>query len=200
MKKRGCVQADYNTCSFQEGKFRWKKPGRIGGRLANLSPMSKVCKCPGWITHEPLTGKAKTSKAAQYPRKLAREYAELVVELWKKQLQLEWWRQREDLTSAEIEHLKAVENKRKREEPSPVKEEESAEGEGEMSQPMSSQGPRTKTPTAKEIREQENHNAIGGMRNPKRAVKRIYGLQEIGAELREDWRSMVRQWPVVMRT
>ena len=38
------------------------------------------------------------------------------------------------------------------------------------------------------------------MRNPKRAVARIYGLQEIGAEIREDWASMVRHRPVVMET
>ena len=109
-----------------------------------------------------------------------------------------------DLTSAEIDHLKAVENKRKREDPSPVKSEDGEDkehGEGqEVRVPVSSSGPRTRTPTAKEIREQENRAAIGGMRNPKRAVARIYGLQEIGAEIREDWASMVRHKPVVMET
>ena len=124
--------------------------------------------------------------------------------LWKKQLQLEWWRQREDLTSAEIDHLKAAENKRKREEPSPIKDEEGGgdgdEGSREVRVPVSSSGSKTRTPTAKEIREQENRAAIGRMRNPRRAVARIYGLQEIGAEIREDWSSMVRHKPVVMET
>ena len=90
MRKWACEEANFNTCAFQEGKFRWKKPGRFGGRLANLRSLSKICKCPGWITHEALAGPEKTSKAAQYPRQLAKEYAELVVALWKKQLQLEW--------------------------------------------------------------------------------------------------------------
>ncbi len=200
MKKWAGVEANFNTCAFQEGKFRWKKPARFGGRLAGLKDLSRVCKCPGWVTHESLTGKEKTSKAAQYPTALAKAYAELVVNLWKKQLQLEWWRQREDLTTAEVGHLKAAEKKRKREEPSPVKVLEDEPSSSVTVKPNDESRPRTRTPTAKEIREAENRNAIGGMRNPKRSVRRLSGLLEVGADLREDWRSLVEDFPGVMET
>ena len=57
MKKWSGVEANFNTCTYQEGKIRWKKPARFGGRLAGLGGLSRVCKCPGWVTHESLTGK-----------------------------------------------------------------------------------------------------------------------------------------------
>ena len=201
MKKWSGTEANFNTCTYQEGKLRWKKPARFGGRLAGLNGLSRVCKCPGWVVHESLTGKDKTSKAAQYPRALAKAYAELVVNLWKKQLQLEWWRQREDLTSAEVGHLRAAEKKRKREEPSPIR---VPEGEDPSSsattRPSDGTRPRTRAPTAKEVREEENRRAVGGMRNPRRAVRRLQGLLEVGEDLREDWRSLVEDFPSVMET
>ena len=205
MKKWSGVEANFNTCTYQEGKIRWKKPARFGGRLAGLGGLSRVCKCPGWVTHESLTGKDKTSKAAQYPKGLVKAYAELVVNLWKKQLQLEWWRQREDLTTAEVDHLRVAEKKRKREEPSPIRESEEVQGQTDhASEATTTPGDgtrlKTRTPTAKEVREEENRNAVGGMRNPKRAVKRINGLLEVGADLREDWRSLVEDFPGVMET
>ena len=192
MKKWSGVEANFHTCTYQEGKLRWKKPARFGGRLAGLNGLSKVCKCPGWVTHESLTGKDKTSKAAQYPKALAKAYAELVVNLWKKQLQLEWWRQREDLTSAEVGHLRAAEKKRKREEPSPVRVPEEDPSSSATARPVEETRPRTRAPTAKEVREEENRRAIGGMRNPRRAVKRLQGLLEVGEDLREDWRRTFR--------
>ena len=61
-------------------------------------------------------GAHKTSAAAEYPFYLADAYAELVVRVWKKQLQLEWWRNQNDLTPQELELLQVAERKRKREE------------------------------------------------------------------------------------
>lgn len=115
----GMEKADFNTCAYQDTKRRWKKAGRFGGKLSGLAGLSKPCMCPAWVVHEALVGAGKTSAAAEYPEKLAEAYADLVIKIWKKQLQLEWWRNQSDLTSQEVEMLRASEKKRKREERPP---------------------------------------------------------------------------------
>ena len=109
------------------------------------------------------------------------ESGEIRGETLGKQLQLEWWRNQSDLTSQEVEMLRASEKKRKREERPPEprgiprrleaetqrKREEVAPGdamEDNVDQEVQMPGPLR--PSKREIREKENYNAIGGMRNP----------------------------------
>ena len=37
---------EFNTCAWQEGKTRWFKPAKWGGRLEGLRSLSRVCRCP----------------------------------------------------------------------------------------------------------------------------------------------------------
>ena len=64
------------------------------------------------MIHEALVGASKTSAAA---KDVAEAYTELVVRVWKKQLELEWWRNQTNLTSQALEMLQVAERKRKRE-------------------------------------------------------------------------------------
>ena len=60
--------AEVNTCGFQQKeRVRWWKPGKIGGKLPGMKALAKKCNCPKYFKHEPLIGKEKTARAAEYP-------------------------------------------------------------------------------------------------------------------------------------
>ena len=66
-----CEAVEFNTCGFQQKeRTRWWKPGKIGGKLVGLKSLGRKCNCPKYFKHESLIGKAKTSRAAEYPREL----------------------------------------------------------------------------------------------------------------------------------
>ena len=115
MKNHGIEVAEFNACAYMTSARRHKKPGKFGGRLAGLSSLSKPCRCPAWVIHEALVGAHRTSAAAEYPFDLADAYAELVVRVWKKQLQLEWWRNQNDLTSTGVGNCYKLQKGRERE-------------------------------------------------------------------------------------
>ena len=207
--------ADFNTCAYMETKKRWKKAGRFGGKLPGLAGLSKPCMCPAWVVHEALVGANKTSAAAEYPDKLAEAYAELVIRVWKKQLQLEWWRNQTDLTTREVEMLRAAENKRKRDDRPPGRKvaprpsllipherrDEVAPGDAmhdNVDEEMHMPGPLK--PSKKETRELENHNAIGGMRNPTRAVDRLASVGSFGRKMVKWWVDFVKEYPEALVT
>eukprot|EP00435_Cladocopium_sp_Y103_P032890 s2894_g8.t1 len=49
----------------------------------------------------------------------------------------------------------------------------------------------------KEIRQEENSVAIGGMRNPDIAVERLFMVREVGQKMREAWEEFVKAYPKV---
>ncbi|CAL1157025.1 unnamed protein product [Cladocopium goreaui] len=80
LEKVGANKVPFNTCSFQQKlKVRHFKPAMWAGKLEGLAPLSRVCRCPAWIIHEPLIGKSKTVKAGRYPDELCEAVAKLVV-------------------------------------------------------------------------------------------------------------------------
>ena len=80
LEKVGASKVPFNTCSFQQKlKVRHFKPAMWAGKLEGLAPLSRVCRCPAWIIHEPLIGKSKTVKAGRYPDELCEAVAKLVV-------------------------------------------------------------------------------------------------------------------------
>ena len=210
MKGQSVEVAEFNTCAYMTSSRRHKKPGKFGGRLAGLSTLSKPCRCPAWVIHEALVGAHKTSAAAEYPVYLADAYAELVVRVWKKQLQLEWWRNQNDLPSQELEMLQVTaERKRKREEsgnttnrakritPQETKSDEAIPGDA-MDDNIDEEvkEPGAVKPSKKQIRELENKNSLGGMR----AVDKLTQVRRTGEELAEMWKQFTEEFPEALVT
>ena len=88
-----------------QGKHRWLKPARWSGRLQDLEELAGKCACPSWVVHEILRGKYKTSAAAEYPAALAERYANLVIKVFKQNLQLEFWRYKLQTKEGEVNKL-----------------------------------------------------------------------------------------------
>ena len=72
------------------------------GRLDGMEELSKVCRRPAWIIHTSLLGKSLASKAAEYLAMLCEAVSKLVVNVWKKTLNLEWWRYQVETKSDEV--------------------------------------------------------------------------------------------------
>ena len=60
--------------------------------MENIEKIQRVCRCPAWVTHTALVGRGITAMAAEYPKALVELIATEVVAVWKKTLNLEWWR------------------------------------------------------------------------------------------------------------
>ena len=62
---------DFHTCAYMEGKVRWKKPARWGGKPQGLKTLSKVCRCPPGSRMRLW----KTNKSRRRPLSTLRNYA-----------------------------------------------------------------------------------------------------------------------------
>ena len=105
LEKYQAQQANFNSCIHMDGANRWWKPARWAGRLQGIESLSGKCKCPSWVSHVTLLGKNRTAEAAVYPEKLAKKYAELVVKVFKQNLQLEFWRFKMQTKAQELSQL-----------------------------------------------------------------------------------------------
>ena len=131
--------------------------------------------------------------------------AKLVVAVWKRVLNLEWWRHQvktkgEQVSSLQKSWLANEEAKRIGVSSGDMKgvkrQLESALEAGNIEDddvPRSS-GKRTK----KELRQDENETAIGGMRNPDIAVERLHLVREVGLKMRCAWEEFATRKPKVM--
>ena len=97
--------AFFNSCIYMQGRHRWLKPARWSGRLQDLEELAGKCACPSWVVHEILRNKDKTSAAAEYPAALAERYANLVIKVFKQNLQLEFWRYKLQTKEGEVNKL-----------------------------------------------------------------------------------------------
>ena len=96
----------FNTCACQtKDRDRFLKSGVWAGRLEDTESLQKVCRCPAWIIHTSLIGKRLTARAAEYPTQLCEAVAKLVVNVWKRTLNLEWWWYQVETKSQEVSHL-----------------------------------------------------------------------------------------------
>ena len=186
-----------------EGKDRWWKPAKWGGRLQGLEELSGRCQCPNWVNHVPLTGKSKTSSAAAYPKLLCSKYAKLVIKVFKQNLQLEWWRFAFQIKKAEVSKLqmnwiKSREDKT----PPPVQDRQNiveskwAWGAGDVNV---NTGPKTERPSKRQRREIQNEFALGGMRNPEYAVSKMFKLKEVGADISRAWNHFIERYPDALK-
>ena len=119
LEKVDAAVANYNTCAFQSDKVRWFKPGRWAGRIGqdDFKDLCKICRCPNWVTHKSLVGKAATEEAGAYPKALAEAVAKKIVNNFKKTLDLEWWRfmmatKKAEVTSLQESWIRNMDRKR----------------------------------------------------------------------------------------
>eukprot|EP00435_Cladocopium_sp_Y103_P061452 s1398_g23.t1 len=68
--------AHFNTCAFESDLLlgeRHFKPQMIGGTLPGIEVLNRGCQCRG-RPHEPIVGKEKSQKSAEYPVDFCVEY------------------------------------------------------------------------------------------------------------------------------
>ena len=198
LKKTGGKKIPYNTCAFQsKERERFFKPGIWAGRMENIDKLQKVCKCPAWIKHTALTGKEKTERAAEYTVELSQAVAVEIVAVWKKVLNLEWWRWLAETKSQEVDALRksCLENEDKKQRGEEKRSEPSKRAAAmafkignieEDEIPSGAQG----VPT-KKLKEEHNKACVGGMRNPAAAVKRLSLVRHTGRKIWNLWKEFV---------
>ena len=201
------VKVAYNTCAFQSKlKIRHFKPGMWAGRLEGLSKLGKICRCKAWVKHEPLVGKSMTEKAGRYPDELCEEIAKLVIEGWKRTLKLEFWRNQVTLHEKTVSELqrKWLRNEEKKFDNPTVQHESKKKFEQTLTRALEAENVEkdaipssSRIPSNKEVKAKLNEEAIGGMRNPSRAVSRLNSVREVGDQLRREWNAFeLEQWDI----
>ena len=109
------VKIGYNNCAYQvKEKVRFLKPGVWAGKMDGIESLQKVCRSPAWIVHTSVVGKHLTASAAEYPTLLCETVAKMVVNVWKKTLNLEWWRYRVETKAEEVNQLQQARTRRRR--------------------------------------------------------------------------------------
>ena len=147
--------------------MKHRKETWIAGILKGMNELE--AKCSGGHYHEPLVGKERTAAAADYPEKLCRKLAKLVVDMW-----CAWpvAPPAPQVTAAGGHWLRCGRwGNQLRQVAAPLVE-------ATMEPATARQQPR------KAQREAENAFYVGGMRNPNAAVARLAGLKREGSRVR----------------
>eukprot|EP00435_Cladocopium_sp_Y103_P073963 s637_g46.t1 len=206
LEDTGSSSAEFNTCAYQSQlRQRWFKPARWSGKLETIGSLAKVCKCPRWVSHVPLSGKDATEAAG------TDAVAAKIIETWKRVLNLEWLRHQMATKSSQVSELRVkwLDNEEKRRkriyEGEPVKamsitqekkakltEAKFLESKPEEKEelPSSSAGP-----SKRKVREDQNEFAIGGMRNPAVAVSRLHQVRRVGDQIQQAWMAFAHNNP-----
>ena len=147
-----------------------------------------------------------TERAGRYPDELCEEVAKKIIDGWKRTVKLEFWRWQlklQEKAVSELQHKWLLNEEKKFDKPSIARDSQkkfeysvskalAAENANEDAIPSSS-----RKPPNKEIKEQLNEEAIGGMRNPSRAVSRLHMTREVGEQLRRAWNAYeLEQWDI----
>eukprot|EP00439_Symbiodinium_sp_Y106_P051022 s7742_g6.t1 len=118
---------------------------------------------------------------------------------WKLTVELEWWRHMLANKASEVSDLqvKWLESKQQEQKipdslPKPLLKRS-------FSWAAEHKGPDAKV-SKRSIRDEENDIALGGMRNPWTAVKRLSKVAEVGRDIARCWRHFVRRWPEALST
>eukprot|EP00435_Cladocopium_sp_Y103_P052211 s157_g16.t1 len=205
LNKTSGKKVPYNTCAYMvKDKVRHLKPGVWAGRMQGIEKLQKVCRCPAWVTHAPLVGKSMTAKAAEYPWALCEAVATEVVAIWKKTLNLEWWRFQMETKAQEVNELQKAwlknEEKKERGDTSRTPASKRAasiafkiDNIEDDDLPSSSKGR-----PLKQIKEEHNRIAVGGMRNPAKSVKRLTQLSAVGKKMAGLWEEFQESHPQVL--
>ena len=196
---------EFHTCAYmQSEKKRFYKPAKWGGRLEGIRSLSKVCRCPSWVNHIQVVGKEASTKAGVYPPDLCKAIAKLIVASWKRTLNLEFWRHRCSRASQEVSSLqqKWLANEEKRlarvqSEKAALSIKPESFGASFSAEDLEHKGAPKATvgDSKKDLKRKEDEFYLGGMRNPRKAVERLWKLQDAGEEVRRVWEDMVVMFP-----
>ena len=175
--REGTEYADFNHCAYADpskGEQRYKKPQRFVGRLPGLAQLSAVCRCGKGRPHPKVVGSEASKDSAAYPDALCRKYAEILIKLWSGATQGTNKRKASDLAE-------------------PVVQEAAWEGgPGKF-------GSLTSLDSKRARRDQENKEAIGGMRRPVWSLERVPGLRAVGREVDRLFEDFVQRVPGAAR-
>ena len=196
---------EFHTCAYmQADKKRFYKPAKWGGRLEGIRSLSRVCRCPAWAFHVPVVGKDVSTQAGVDPPELCQAVAKLIAASWKRTINLEFWRHRcsraaQEVTELQQKWLKNEERRLERVErekvsltipPEPWGASMSAADLEHRGGPKASVGD-----TKKEMKQKEDEVYLGGMRNPKKAVEKLWKMRDAGNEIRKAWENAVASSP-----
>ena len=173
-ERPGVHCADFNTCIYarsEAGERPYKKPQRIVGTLEGLASLSGTCKCEKSFVHPKVLGAEASKDSAAYPWLLCLRYAELVVSCWMARADRPHHCVTQPVASPEI-----------------IAEAEWRGGRGRH-------GGLHATPSKRAIRDQENKDAIGGLRRPLWAIERFPGIRAVGREVSQLFDKFVRRYP-----
>ena len=208
LEKANSSFVEFHTCAYMSSeRVRFYKPAKWGGKLEGLKSLSRVCRCPAWVQHKPVVGKTTSTAAGVYPQELCEAIAKLVVASWKRILSLEFWRYKCERTEEKVSVMqqKWLENEEKRllknekqkvvikippEKWTPSLDATNLEHGGT---PKASVGD-----TKKELKAKEDEVYLGGMRNPRKAVEKLWKLKDAGGKVREVWKQMVKAHPEIL--
>ena len=203
--------------------MRFFKPQVFAGRLDNLKELSGGCLCGVGFQHTPVVGKEMSLRAGAYPRELCRKYAGLVLASWMRTAKKEW------LTFRGMELVQEIKGTSAKIKPAPPtsRSPELAAGSRELLdldlksaqkvveikkrkkhfaelrwQGGSGRHQQLKAAaehSKKARRELENREAIGGMRNPATAVRRLPALRSVGEKVADMFDSFVSAYPDALK-
>ena len=205
LQKANANFVEFHTCAYMsKEKVRFYKPAKWGGRLEGMRSLSRVCRCPSWVQHKPVIGKAASTAAGVYPEELCEAIAKLLVATWKRILNLEFWRYRCERARDKVSAMqqKWLENEEKR--VNKTKRERvvltiPAEkfGPGFDASDLEHKGPPKASvgDSKKEYKAKEDEVYLGGMRNPRKAVERLWKMRDAGGKVRRAWEEMVKRNP-----
>ena len=200
---------EFNTCAFMsKDKVRFFKPARWAGRLESLKRLNRVCRCPAWVRHKPAVEKSSV-EAGVYPPELCDEVATMIIAQWKRTLNLEFWRYQLVMKRDEVNELQKkwlINEERRMERRIREKVEVRIPEEYKGTNPalraedvIEDVAPRSNVlKSAKEVKEQEDKFYLGGMRNPKMAIEKLWKMREAGRAIREAWNRFKRRCPEAM--
>ncbi|CAJ1440971.1 unnamed protein product [Effrenium voratum] len=222
--EEGITVAGFNSCRYmQDEEMRFFKPQVFAGRLDNLKELSGGCLCGVGFQHTPVVGKEMSLRAGAYPRELCRKCAGLVLASWMRTAKKEW------LTFRGMELVQEIKGTSAKIKPAPPtsRSPELAAGSQELLdldlksaqevveikkrkkhfaelrwQGGSGRHQQLKAAaehSKKARRELENREAIGGMRNPATAVRRLPALRSVGEKVADMFDSFVSAYPDALK-
>lgn len=209
MGRMKASEVEFNTCAYMtRSKTRFFKPAKWAGKLQDMGSLSRVCRCPNWVTHTPVVG-AVSVQAGVYPDELCESVAERIIATWKRILSLEFYRHLVETKGHEISSLQKqwLANEDRRSKRSwetmtkntlpEMKEPKAKLQAGEVAESVHARamGPATK----KERKEQEDKFFVGGMRNPTQSVRRLWKLKSTGQAIKRAWDDYVKRSPHIVK-
>lgn len=204
--------AFFNTCGYEENielGSRHFKPQLIGGTLQGLQTLRRNCPC-GDRPHEPIFGKEKSKKSAEYPKSFCQEYGRLAAKHFMRIARSEFWEARTRIVKGSIDKLQ---DKRRRleeeteaaeERTKSIQETEEYKRGATRSSSSSTSGLVWKEGIGRFGMMQDNPKKtempkaliyVGGMRDPHKAAIGLPTVQSMGQRIWRAWETFVARRP-----